>query len=438
MAAKFDEKLISRLARETGFVQRKSKLKPMGFLKSLMFIYQRGKEISLSDLCGDLFHSCGLDIRKQSLQSRFNEKAVTFFKAVLSNLLKEEAPMIKPSTSLDGFGRIRVKDSTRFALPASYASVYKGHGGATHNSESMISIQYEYDLLSSDTLDLRLTSGTKNDQSDAKECTHDIRKGDLFLRDLGYTTLGYLKQVVKAEAYFLNRLTPQTTIYHAGDAEKQLDLKECYRQMKKHNLPYLEYEVHIGKKKEIHARLVVYLADHATYEKRLRKTGKQAKSYGHNVSDDFKAKARLNLYITNTDKKDIPTPQVQKVYGLRWQIELVFKIWKSQTAIHRIKEMKIHRFECQLLARLIWLMLHWKLFMYVAHWLNATTADKTASPWKYYKYAHIINDSTREAINTPGKLIELLNNLRQRARPHFELEKRKNRQTHYQTVMMLN
>ena len=436
MATKFDKELIGRLAKETGFVQRKSKLKPMGFLKALMFIYQKGKELSLSDLCGDLYHSCELDIRKQSIQARFNEKAVSFLKAVLSNLLKEEIPAIKPSLLLKGFGRIRVKDSTRFALPPSYASVYKGHGGATHNSESMISIQYEYDLLSAETLDLRLTPGTKNDQGDAKERTHDIRKGDLFLRDLGYVTLNYLKQIVKGEAYFLNRLGPKTTVYQTDAPEKQLDLKACYHHMKKYQLPYTEYDVLIGKEKKIRSRLVVYLAGEGTYEKRLRKTSKQAKGYGHNVSDDFKAKARLNLYLTNTDQKDIPASEVQKVYGLRWQIELVFKIWKSQTVLHRVKEMKIHRFECQLLARLIWLILHWKLFMHVAHWLNATTTNKTASPWKYYKYAHIINEHMREAINKPGKLKELLKKLRDWASPNFVLEK-KYKQTNYEKLKML-
>ena len=75
---------------------------------------------------------------------------------------------------LSFFNRVRIKDSTRFTLPAAYAQSYAGMGGAVLNNESMISIQYEYDLLSGSTLDLRLTTGTRNDQRDAKENTHDI------------------------------------------------------------------------------------------------------------------------------------------------------------------------------------------------------------------------------------------------------------------------
>ncbi|MGL1889542.1 MAG: hypothetical protein OCD76_23710 [Reichenbachiella sp.] len=42
----------------------------------------------------------------------------------------------------------------------------------------MISIQFEYDLLSGDAMDLRLTSGINNDQKDAKDNTHNIDQGD--------------------------------------------------------------------------------------------------------------------------------------------------------------------------------------------------------------------------------------------------------------------
>lgn len=440
IAAKFDQNLIDKLARETNFVQRKTKLKSMDFLTCLLFMYQKGKTLSLLDICGDLFHNCGLHIRKQSIQARFNEKAVAFLKAVLGTLLQQEVRTEPASRQLlTGFGRVRIKDSTRFALPAAYASVYQGHGGATANSASMMSIQYEYDLLSAEALDLRLTSGTRNDQRDAKESTHDIRKDDLFLRDLGYATLNYLKQIIKNGAYFLNRLNPQINVYREVDGQLEpLDFKACHRYMKKHHLPFLEYEVFISKKEKIPARLVIYLADQATYDKRLRKTSKHARSKGYQVSDDYKVQARLTMYITNAEKEKISAQLVPKVYGLRWQIELIFKIWKSQAQINQVKAMKIDRFECQLLARLIWLMLHWRLFRYVADRLNSSTKDKTASPWKYYKYAYTLNATIREAIHQPDRLKEVLLQLIDRADPDFILEKKKEKLTHYETLMLLN
>lgn len=322
--------------------------------------------------------------------------------------------------NLSRFNRIRVKDSTRFALPAAFAQIYKGHRGATANSESMISIQYEYDMLSSDTLDLRLTSGTRNDQLDAKENTHDIAENDLFIRDLGYATLGYLSQIIKNGAYFLNRLNPQTTVYRVEKPEEKLDFDKCQKKLKRYNLPYLEYKVFIGKKAQIPCRLIIYPVGQDTYQRRMRKVTKQAKSYGYQVSNDYKTKAQLTFYITNVEESKISASNIKQVYGLRWQIELTFKIWKSQTNIDKVKVMKIHRFECQLIGKLIWLLIHWKIYKYLEGWVNRNHVDKSCSPWKYYKHVLKINNVVRNVINKPDGIKFLLFNLTQIAGNLFD------------------
>ena len=51
-----------------------------------------------------------------------------------------------------------------------------------------------------------------------------------------------------------------------------------------------------------------------------------------------------------------------QLYRLRWQIELVFKTWKSLLCIHKVKAVKKDRLECQLLARFIWILMNWKIF----------------------------------------------------------------------------
>ncbi len=82
-------------------------------------------------------------------------------------------------------------------------------------------------------MDLRLTTGVRNDQLDAKENTQDIAKNDLFIRDLGYATLDYMLQIDKNEAYFLNRLHPQLSAYHAENPNEKVDFKKCQKKLKK-------------------------------------------------------------------------------------------------------------------------------------------------------------------------------------------------------------
>ena len=416
---------------------RQPKVGGFDFLNTLMFAYDKGSDLSLLGICNDLHTQTGIEIKKQSISERFSAEAVDFLEQVLALVLEDQFKKENPVDDLDIFNRVRIKDSTRFALPADFSEKYTGHGGATANSSSMISIQYEYDQISGNPLDLRLTSGTRNDQGDSKENTHDIQKNDLFLRDLGYATLTFMLQVVKAEGYFLNRLHTQLGAYHTENPDKKVDFAKCLKHMKKNKLPYLEYEVLLGKKAKIPCRLVIYRADKATYDKRIKQAKKQAKSGGYQVSKEFKTRAWLTSYVTNTNNEQIPAKKIKAIYGLRWQIELTFKVWKSQSKISQVKKMKLERFECQLIAKLIWFMFQMKKFTFLIRMGHDKWPEKTLSIWKYYKHANSIDYLTRNAIADPDKLFELLESLIEIAPHAFVLEKKKGKRSHYEALRSL-
>lgn len=425
------------MAKQTEFVKRKSLLGGFDFLNCLMFAYQKGKALSLRNMCGDLSQFLGIKIKKQSLDERFTEKAVAFLKSVLESVMQCQLKMKTSDDNLSVFNRVRIKDSTRFALPSQYSKKYRGHGGAIPKSSSMVSIQYEYDMLSGNAMDLRLTSGTKNDQGDSKNETHDIRKNDLFIRDLGYTTLTFMSMVMSKEAYFLNRLNTQTTAYYKDRADEKVDFTKCLKKMKKHNLPYLSFEVLLGKKNKIPCRMVLYRTDQSTYDKRIKKAKKHAKSKGFQVTKEYEAKSWLTPYVTNTSIEDIPNEKIKEVYGLRWQIELTFKVWKSQAKIHQVKDMKVERFECEVIAKLIWLLTHLKVFYFLIKKGQERWPEKTLSIWKYYDHAHSINSLLRKIICNPEKLLGLLEGLLDMTNDIFWLEAKKGKPTHYQALLSL-
>lgn len=398
-----------------------------------MFVHQQGKDLSLLDICGDLHTQHGLQMRKQSIQERFNERTVAFMKAMLCKLMESQFNLSGNEGALSFYNRVRIKDSTRFTLPAAYAQTYTGMGGAVHNNESMISIQYEYDLLSRSTLDLRLTTGTRNDQRDARENTHDIAENDLFIRDLGYSTTSYLKQITDGKAYFLNRLGSQLKVYDLERGKEEIDFLKCRKKIKKHNLPYLHYNVAVGKEAMIPCRLIIYPVDQATYQRRVRKTTKQANGYRYQVSEDFKCKAQLDLYITNVPEDKLPSQIIKKTYGLRWQIELFFRIWKSQARIDMVKGIKIYRFECQLIAKLLWLIIQWKIFQFVVRTVNDTHSGESCSIWKYFKHAYRTNSTIRTILTKPQKLISMMRKIASTAVTLFKLEE-KNGTSHYRAL----
>ena len=99
--------------------------------------------------------------------------------------------------------------------------------------------------------------------------------------------------------------------------------------------------------------------------------------------------------------------------------------------------MKIHRFECQLIAKLIWLLIHYGIFKYLTKGVNKSSPDKSCSIWKYYKYAHGINYLVRKIINKPKRLKRLLQELTDIAACQFLLEIKKGKTSHYQALKTL-
>lgn len=80
---------------------------------------------SLSYMISLLKSEFGIVMEKQSLNERFNEKCVAFVKAVLSELLKEQFAPLYSGKLMQVFSRIRIKDSTKFMVPATLEANYK-------------------------------------------------------------------------------------------------------------------------------------------------------------------------------------------------------------------------------------------------------------------------------------------------------------------------
>ncbi len=187
-----------------------------------------------------------------------------------------------------------------------------------------------------------------------------LSKGGLYIRDLGYITPTYLKAIVTQEAYFLNRLPAQINIY---TLEKELlDWKNINRKFNKTRAESLDKDVLIYKKDLLPCRMVIERVNDEEYRKRLKKAKNSVKSHGVGLSETHKIRCRYNTFITNVGKDTIPAKKIRTTYFLRWQIEQVFKTWKSFFEINKVKKVKKERIECQLLAKLLWVILNWRLF----------------------------------------------------------------------------
>jgi Transposase DDE domain len=375
---------LDRLARECGFIQRKGKIDAFMFVMTLMFSDIDHQQLSLLDLKCDLVNHFNCDVSRVALHKRFNPKAKDFLKALLSRQLSKGLQLKDNDILATGlFNRVCIKDSTKFSLPIQYANNYPGYGSFNKNS-SLMNIQYEYDLQSGDWLNLDFTKATRNDQQDSKETLESIQAGDLHLRDLGYITMSYLNHVDKEKAFYINRL-PKVGVYTKKDGKFELiDWKKIDKMMKRCGFKQFELESYLGKEDKLKTRMVIFPIPERVSQERIRKAsiGGKRKKKKYKLSKEYKIKANYNIFITNVPEIQMSVENIAQAYRLRWQIELVFKAWKSILLINKTKVVKQDRFECQLLAKLLWVLSNWKILQSINFY-----AKTTCSLMKFFKQA---------------------------------------------------
>jgi len=327
----------------------------MEFFNTLLYCASRSETCSLSQASTRVQDQINVSISKQGIDNRFNEGSIAFVKSVFKDCLENEFHKVIVPDFFAAFNRVLIKDATRFIVPDRLKEFFKGTG-----SKSGVSIQYEYDIKNGRTTDLTITDAKRCDLVDAKETIFKVLPGDLIIRDLGYFILSLFSEIKKAKAFFLSRLNVKCYVFKEYE-ETTISFKELYSQMTRIKKSLVEFSATVGSQERLPVRLIVQLVPEETYKERIRKIEKQNKKSGYKTSDDYKSRCRFNLFITNVEEKDLPKEAVYKAYKIRWQIELMFKHWKSTCRINNLQPMKYERFICLLYAKLILIIINLQL-----------------------------------------------------------------------------
>lgn len=362
-----------------------------------MFTARQEGTISLEDLCRELQRE-GIKIRKQSLQERFNEAASNFMKKMVEHALSKKIGLDKEHIECR-FGRIIVNDSTIFQLPEEYSEKYKGNGGGASNAG--IKNQYCFNLLSQEIIDLTVQAGTT---PDCKYPLQDLRANDLRIEDLGYFKVEKFREIERAEAFFLSRLKFGVTIYTLEKEQyKKLDLLKLVDKMKEGEIKNIQ--VYLGEKEKFPTRLVLEKVPVQLANEKRRKlaTDKQNKRKG--ISKERLIFCDVNAFITNCTQEQLPNHLVRQCYSLRWQVEIIFKAWKSFFKIDKIKQMKIERFECFHYGCLMLIIASTHLLSYFKQWYFNKHQEEI-SELKFLKLIASMRQEIKQITQKPKAAIE--------------------------------
>jgi hypothetical protein len=197
-------------------------------------------------------------------------------------------------------------------------------------------VDYSYDVKSEKAEHMAIRQGADSDQGFAQDLAARVQKGDLVIRDLGYFCLNFLAYLVSIGAYFLSRLSFNVNVYLTVDADEPVKLIQHINRYGDGEKT-MEFNVFLGQKQRIPVRLVVYRLPSDVYRKRQKAAIKAAKRKGRGISLSYLKFLKHTFFVTNVPATLWPREAVGTIYRLRWQVELVFKNWKSLFQINVLK-----------------------------------------------------------------------------------------------------
>lgn len=362
----------NELAIETGFMERERVLTGSSFITGLMFGWQANPEASLEGLSQSVGNA-GTPITRQGLAYRFDESAVIFAKAMLEASLEVVITTTPVSRGiLNRFTCVDVVDSSIVTLPNSLRSIWRGSGGYGENaSVSAVKLNVRLDVKNGQVKTLDLSDGTQHDR--ASIAHHQaVEAGSLQIGDLGYFKLDDFEAIERQNAYWLSRYKVGTNVY---DSEgKPLDLPHWLPQ---HNGQTIDCAVLLGKEKQLPCRLVAERVPPQVVRQRHERIHETARKNSTPASQQSLEMAYWTIYVTNVPRDLLSTQQVFILGRYRWQIELLFKLWKSDLQIDKWASDKPHRILCELYTKLIGaIVTHWLVL--VACWHNPRRSFRLA------------------------------------------------------------
>ena len=190
----------------------------------------------------------------------------------------------------------------------------------------------------------------------------------------------------------------------------------------------IEIEALLGKqtKHRLPCRLICLRVPQEVADQRRRKAKEKARTYGRTPSPKHLAWMDWSIFVTNVPMGMLSLEQITLLYHVRWQIELLFKLWKSYCGLNRVAGLRQERVLVELYAKMIGIVLT-NFLMAPIRMPQGTYANREISPVKVQDiFQRFARDLCRSLTSLPDLLQVLTQIFKHIARFGFK-EKRKKR-----------
>ncbi len=346
---------VETAAAESGVIQRQRVLTAPSLAQTFVLGFVQNPRASDDELA-QVAAACGTAVTAQAIEQRHTPRLVEFLKKLLQQATRIVVGADRAlAPILERFPTVTVIDSSSLSLPAGQHDLYPGCGGPNGGGQAAMKLQTELDLRSGAVTHLEIESARQSDQATPRQ---QVRRtvGSLRITDLGYFCLAVFAAVARAREYFLSRLQFGTMVL--TDDGTAIDL---FRWLTRQPGPFIDQSILLGQKERLACRLIAWRVPIEQANRRRQKLrANHQRKWKRTPSAERLAWCDWTLLVTNVPLSQLTPPEAIVLYRARWQVELLFKRWKSQGLIAELSGSTEVRQMVRVWARLLAaLVLHW-------------------------------------------------------------------------------
>ena len=388
-------------AAESGVIQRTRIFTPLSLARTFVLGFLQDPKASDEKLA-QIAVQCGAPVTPQAIDQRHTPKLVDF----LEKMFRGGTQMVVGSNKalapiLERFLSVTIIDSSTITLPDELEEKFRGCGGSYGSGKAALKLQTELDLRSGALAHVEIEPGRSPDGATSRQ---DARhgKGSLRIADLGYFALPVLAMMAVAEEYFLSRLQFGTHVLLLSGVTV-----EAVKWLAKQPGPFVDVSVLLGQTQRLPSRLIAWRLPAAQANERRRKLRQETlKKRNCEPSAERLAWCDWTILVTNVPGELLTPPEAAILYRARWQVELLFKRWKSQGLVAELSGATVARQMVRVWSRL--------LAAVVQHWLMVGTVwgDPSRSLDKVWQAVRAFVGRLAAALDSARELERVLADMR--------------------------
>ena len=359
--------LADRAAKETGVIQRVRKFTARTLARTMICGFLQKPGASDEDLA-QIAAQCGVEITTQGVADRFTPRPESFLETLARKAMVcvvESNQVLAPL--LERFTEVRIIDSSTTTLPESQEQQFPGCGGSYGSGKAAIKLQTELDLRSG-RLYVQPEAGRSPDNASSRQQA-ELPAGSLRIADLGYFDTEVFENYAQQNVFWLSRLQFGTHVFHANGTPLPL-LKWLNQQTQ----PLIDISILLSAGRRLPCRLVAWRVPEEVANRRRQKLRDECqRKRGRWPTEERLAWCDWMILVTNVPTDLLTPAEMGVLYRARWQIELLFKRWKSQGLLAKLEGSTDTRQMIRFWSRLIAVLVqHWLLVASV--WGNPRTS----------------------------------------------------------------